>query len=420
MTEHWLADFTLSNSTAILRRVFRKKMSETEWKKCHLGAEKATIVIMAILPIIMIIATIFITHSFIKMNRSLDKKKSSMFKTTVLYFISTILLYISLTIKLIYECYGTYRSNDSLTTLTIGVFYGLHFLLLILLLFTRLKHVFETSTYALSKCSIYFFISLCVLGIIDGCIFFYFIINRHGNMVKISYVLGTLLILIATIWVISIYIYKLFTVIRNSQRHRLPAFSRSVSSRTSSSKPSTSTKAKSAAESADTLLPTISKYTVTAMFCILSSVLFWIVAIAVPSDGGFPRLFSYHFCLFIDVTVNLVCFVLGYGYTNKVYYKYCGCIDKCCRILCGRLVLISLCHKIEHDQPDKDVVKSQSSKNGTHLDVKLPLENIESVSRASDNSQDRDGHNPISPSSTSTAIPKEQKEQIAKDGLVMV
>ena len=200
---------------------------------------------------------------------------------------------------------------------------------------------------ALSKGTIYFFIILCILGIIDGIAFAVFIVSSDTILARITYFIGTMLIVLTTIWVISLYIYKLFVVIRNSRQHRISSIT-STGSRKSG--------VQVTVKEDDTLLPTISKYTVTAIFCILSSVLFWMVAFFVTSDTGFARLFAYHFCLFIDITVNLICFVLGYGYTNKIYAKYCGCIDGVFRNFCGKLVLLSLGVRLE-DTMEVDVKK---------------------------------------------------------------
>ena len=173
--------------------------------------------------------------------------------------------------------------------------------------------------------------------------------------VKITYYTGTLLIVLTTIWIITLYIYKLFQVMRYSQK---------VDPNKTESN-----------QHQHRLLPTISKYTVLAIFSILSSILFWTVAIAVKSEhGDFVKFFVYHLCLFIDVTVNLICFVLGYGYTNKVYHKYCGCIDNGCRMFCSQMILVSVGVQI------KEINKSIHNLPTT----KIGLENAPSASETED------------------------------------
>ena len=142
----------INNSLVNILIVFQTglKMSEQHWKECHLVSEKIVVMMVTILPIIMIPITVLITRSFIKMDRSLSVNKNSMFKTTIAFFISTILEYIALSIKLIYECYGTNDSMDSINALSIGTFYALHFLLLVLLLFRRLYLVFLNSHYGIN------------------------------------------------------------------------------------------------------------------------------------------------------------------------------------------------------------------------------------------------------------------------------
>ena len=364
-------------------------MSDKEWKECHGIGEKSAMIFLCILSMIMIPMTIKIIHLFLKVQHS-STNKQTMCKTTISFFICTILTFIALSIKVIYECYGTSQTIDDLNVLSMGSFYALHFLLLILLLFIRLNIVFNASAYgkyypciysfvhnifltvskhtnnkhkkyimtALSKISIYFFITLCILGVIDGITFAVFVIRKNDTIWQISYFIGTMLIVLTTIWVICLYIYKLFAVIRNSQQHRI------------STTPSTSgsnSKRKSTAHQTDNLLPTISKYTVNAIFCILSSVLFWITAFLVltSNKSGFIGLFIYHLCLLINVIVNLICFVLGYGFTNKIYSKYCGYIDNSCRIFCGKLVLLSLGIKWEdaevHSKPNMSKLQSRST-----------------------------------------------------------
>ena len=220
-----------------------------------------------------------------------------------------------------------------------------------------MKHTKKKNITALSRGTIYFFVILCILGIIDGVAFAVFVVTPNKEMLaRITYFIGTMMIVLTTIWVISLYIYKLFTVIRKSRQHRISSTMTSTGSRKSSAKLTVSED--------DSLLPTISKYTVSAIFCILSSVLFWITAFFIGRVAGFWRLFAYHLCLFIDVTVNLICFVLGYGYTSKIYLRYCGYIDRFCRCFCGKLVLLSLGVKWEEDRKELKIESITKDKSG--------------------------------------------------------
>lgn len=199
------------------------------------------------------------------------------------------------------------------------------------------------------------------------------VLDIFDKGVAITYYIGTLLIVLTTIWIIILYIYKLFQVMRYSQKVD--------PERANKTKVTEHTRPRRTSQ--HRLLPTISKYTVLAIFSILSSILFWIVAIL--RHGGFEGLFLYHLCLFIDVTVNLICFVLGYAYTNSIYHKYCDCIDNGCRIFCSKMVLFSVGVRME--EINKSVNAQPNVPNTT-----IGLENAPSASETEteESMKDRD------------------------------
>lgn len=263
--------------------------------------------------ILMIPITIVLAHSFIKMQRA--SNNNTIFTTTISYFIITVSFYIVLAIRVFNECYGK-QEYTVVCLMIVGLIYGLHFMFLVLLLFSRLYYVFQTSVYKLSKSTVSIFISLCVIGLVDVMIFCYVMMTRkYFTVGVITLCVGGLLMATTTIGVTSLYIYKLFLVIRNNQK---------------------------CTKSQDRdLLATISKYAVTTMFCVLSFLIFWGCA-AVPLKYGFPKLFLYHFCLFVHVTVDNFCFILGYRYAEKYYTRFCGGINSLCMVCCGRLVMKSV------------------------------------------------------------------------------
>ena len=301
-------------------------MSTEQWNYCSSNTHNAVVLILSIttsaiiLPIMLIIM-----YSFIKMDRKLeDKNKTSMFKTTLFYFMTSILFYISYPLELINNCYAKDHKLHNLLILSVTSFYSLHVLLLILLLFTRLYFVFQSSSYRLSKCCVYFFIFLCIVGIIDALIFIYFFVfNHHKQFAAIFYFIGTLLIVLTTIWVISLYIYKLFRVIRGSYVHR-------------------HRKESLGSIKKDPLIQIISKYTILAIICVITACIFWSVAVFWPRPNWFLYKIFWHLFLWIDVTANVLCFTAGFSYMNEMYLKICGCLDRNCRICCGNLVLLSL------------------------------------------------------------------------------
>ena len=72
----------------------------------------------------------------------------------------------------------------------------------------------------------------------------------------------------------------------------------------------------------------------------------------------------------IDVTSNIICFVLGYAFTNKIYLLLCNFCDKNCRNCCSNLISLSMKRKEDEINLSEVVSKGEHDKNNKNVQTK--------------------------------------------------
>lgn len=290
----------------------------TESDLCSSNLDRIFNSILALFaPLIGCLLMLYIGFKFFKFHLS-GESKNDYPKTTFAFLSITSMLYVTVSLEIVNFCYDFRTSAAALLKSTVAVLYCAHVVLLIVLLFLRLYHVFETSHYSLSKCSIGCFITFSALGfVLGGAYMYFFVTTEKGSEVRvILYFIGAVLIVVATLSVILLYIWKLFLVVR---AHYLYRDERSI-----------------ADLQKESLIRHCAKYAVLAVASVLTEFCFW-------SVGRLSsRSFLWFFLLYVNATANVLCYALGFGNADNSYRRMCGCFHVCCQAMCSKLVLLSI------------------------------------------------------------------------------
>lgn len=139
---------------------------------------------------------------------------------------------------------------------------GIHFSLLVYLLFRRLYNVFAKSQYKMSRSSVVCFIALFIFIVCDVATFVFVIYtNSDGAQLLISrilYIGGLAGMILMSVGITFLYSYKLFRLIRSHLSHSPRPSSRDL------------------LESNERLIANVSKYTLLAVLWISTGIIFWI------------------------------------------------------------------------------------------------------------------------------------------------
>ena len=189
---------------------------------------------------------------------------------------------------------------DDILHVASSVIYGIHFILLIYLLFGRVWYIFRDTEYRLSLKTVYCFVTFCVFQLCSAGSFMFIVwmTNQHDSSIFIAYLFGSISMLIITIWITLLYIYKLFQVISHN-----------------------------ADSKNDVLLQSITKYTVLAIVWISTAICFWIIPLMEDNLLNSSWYFViYHGFMLLDVATNDIAFFLGFSFTDKLYMRLCSCL----------------------------------------------------------------------------------------------
>eukprot|EP01084_Bolivina_argentea_P140646 247207_1 len=271
-----------------------------------------TLILVSML--IIIPFTLSIMYSYYKRQAHLTSR-IAMFKTGFFYFITTILFCLNYCGMLFNDCFGC-RNYDYIFVCTNAIFYGLHFVLLVYLLVTRIYFIFRDSAYRLSILTISVFIGLTVFVAFDMILYVLIIIITHDTnsvmttndkehlLIFATYTIGIATIILLTICSTLLYIYKLFQIIYKN--------------RSNDSKIQLKN---------DKLVKSITKYTNLAVIWISTSILFWCIPYTVNQFDYNIYLIIYYLFILLDVAANTIAFALGYQFADKLYTKVCSYSD---------------------------------------------------------------------------------------------
>ena len=196
--------------------------------------------------------------------------------------------------------------------------FNFQYYVMILLLFYRLKVVFDGTAYELTKCTIWAFFIMYTSSILSGI--FYSVLNdvTSSSLVEmISVTLGILLALANISFLSFLFVSKLNNVNKRCLGQQ---------------------------NDDDKLISTITKQTILTLISI-SSLAVHLVIILLFNVTGFlifsvHGIFIWNLVILVDVWSNFICILLSYRQFDEYYFRVCGCCDTKCKLLCQKLVVL--------------------------------------------------------------------------------
>ena len=208
--------------------------------------------------------------------------------------------------------------GDDLSQMSVaiaGAFIVGQYLAMILLLFYRLKVVFNGTAYQLSRCTIRTFFAMYILTLVSGTAYTFVNDTTSSSYFEIISVLLTDLLGISLIFFLTfLFVKKLIDVNKRSGGAQQNATNRLLSAITK-----------------QTILTFISISSL--LLLITMSLLFNETGILTTSIHGN---FVFTLCAFVDLWTNFICILLSYGAFNGYYTNMCGCCDTKCKQLCDK------------------------------------------------------------------------------------
>ena len=240
----------------------------------------------------------------------------------ILFCFQTMLFMMSAVATPIWALASDCAIGDELSGISVAIGGSLivvQYLIMILLLFYRLKIVFDGTAYELSKCTIWAFFIMYILTLVSGIAYSFANDPTSSSLFEIMLVaLGSLSALSNISFLSFLFIKKVIDVNKHCDG------------------------AKQSDE--NKLLSTITKQTILTLTSISSLVVFLAINTLLNATGtGFfissiHGNFVFNLCVLLDNWTNFICILLSYATFDHYYTKLCGCCDIKCKQLCHRFV----------------------------------------------------------------------------------
>ena len=193
-----------------------------------------------------------------------------------------------------------------------SILFSAQYSVMILLLFCRLKVIFNGTAHRLSRCSIWLFSIVYICGITLGVAFSFVNDWESGGFSSIGSTLAFLTGLLGIFnisFLTFLFVRKLIDVnkhCRGAQKN-----------------------------DGGKLLSTITKQTILTLISI-SSLLAFFAKPFLFNVSPIHSIFFWAVFSLMDVWTNFICIFLSYGAFNRYYKRMCGCCDTSCKQLCGK------------------------------------------------------------------------------------
>eukprot|EP01084_Bolivina_argentea_P068897 125414_1 len=275
------------------------------WDFCAESRYFGVIYFDYILPVVVIVVTIcMIPPVFVYCTAYMKEKLKSpkrLFYAGLALFITIFVTFIGYIMVFINYCHN--KKLYALLVSACNLLYAMQTTMLLQILFYRLFHVFKDTMLAFSKYTIVPWISYTVLFWMVYFIGFilYFI---SGKVQTGSFIISTAggLVILATIWLVSMFIYKLI------QAHKL-------------------------CQSTADGRKLVNVVTKTSLLCFISTFNIMLTCIVLPlvsSSGSIHLDFLFRIILITDMFTNFLCILLSYSYFGSSYQIFCGCCHTKC------------------------------------------------------------------------------------------
>ena len=222
------------------------------------------------------------------------------------------------------------RGTEFIGSTVVGSIYFAQYFVMILLLFYRLKVVFDGTVYELSQCTILVFTIIYFLGLTSTVplpFLFDYSGTRSPSLLEIILSLLGLTAAVSTISFVTLLFVKKLVEVNKRCDDLQP-------------------------NDENNLLSTITKQTILTFISLASLVLFGILSnVHNATDSVLSSIhgaFMYNLCVLFDVWTNFMGIFLGYASFDDYYMRMCGCCDAKCKQLCHRLAETEQNTRVKH------------------------------------------------------------------------
>eukprot|EP01083_Nonionella_stella_P145472 455944_1 len=274
--------------------------------------------------VLFLICSIWMSYRYISNHNPKQKKQEQENRTkkyqhiitlafygfTVLFFVSNVVWYIE---RFISSCQKDPMSVAAQFIWSINIWAEmLQFLCLVMVSFGRLYIAFQTSTLAMSKCSIIAFVVLCPTIFALGTVsFLYRLACWSCPMAHTTSLIAFAVFLLTAIWTSILFVFKLCT----TKKHFASSKSYEIK-----------------------LFSFIIRYTILSVFAITTMLIFMffatIAGLIFPCNDCWVGICN-NSLLPVVVFTNCLCISLAQTFNDKYYATLCGMLDGVCKLCVG-------------------------------------------------------------------------------------
>ena len=269
----------------------------------------STNLVLPLLNTAAILSMISMIYTFI---RAYAKKKlkstKSLFYLGLIFYIAVVM---SLVLTVIRQLQGSCNKNVVWTYLIIcnAIFYSSQAVFLIIILFTRLTHIFNETSFALSKCVMNFFIVLAIILATStvSSIFGYYALQLYSpnstvlqSIFNYIWLFGSVVYFMALIWLNCVFAYKMQKVFKLM-------------------------------DDKSELINIITKATVLCVVSSATTLMFMMIFFSIGNHRSDYTIMLMDASLLFDLYTNFLSIWLSYDCFYEYYINICGCCDSLCR-----------------------------------------------------------------------------------------
>eukprot|EP01083_Nonionella_stella_P213146 768997_1 len=309
-------------------------------------------ILSIIVSIICSVLVLSVTHGIIKLSVSdITTKGGKCFAYS--FFIVTQLAIICVAIASPITCYGLSYSFHEQVTAAMVLFYGLQALLLLVILFDKIKQIFVTTSDALSNCTKNtYHISFMAFPL---CVLMEVLLYKTINSVFWNILIGLSTVFFVTLMLslLTLFIYKLVSVYKSTLNH---------------------------ARCNDTVPTDTIEYSITKTTMLTAT------SIVVTLASVCTNIITNHrwittAVVLTDLYTNYLCIIMCYNSFHSYYKCLCSCMNERCRRCCVAVININkenVLTMIHNGKKNTTDIDANASCNKTQATAHVQLESGES------------------------------------------
>eukprot|EP01083_Nonionella_stella_P210050 760835_1 len=304
--------------------------------ECSAGVQFSIILLTIIAACCFVVAC----YSLYIFSKSKHERRTKLDKAAELTFLVSTIISMILMVTLTFDACGAF--SDSVfrnVNLYAGVFFLLQCYITLVLFYRKLLRIFNTTAYALTKCTSKIYNTVFILLAVIQCIWFLlqlinFIVTDMPSTVPLV-MLSMLLTFILNISMVVLFTSKLIKTMKGIKDI-----------------------------GGQDLLPAISKLTILTVTSVVTTFVDYIwhmwqaLQPSLQTDAAF---IVTQYIWVLDVFTNFLCIALCYQEFRKYYLKFCGCVDGCCRRTVNRMYVGSKSGSTVAAEPSSQPTVTQSA-----------------------------------------------------------